>query len=91
MGWVCGFRHEDGTGCSLGPVLEDGLCVWHSSHDDKELPGDAAGFLVGYSRGRDLATCGALGSLAAAEVISHVGARPQADLAGMAHRVLGFS
>ncbi len=49
----------------------------------------AAGFLFGYSRGRELATCGALGSLAAAEVISHVGARPQADLAELAHRVLG--
>lgn len=49
----------------------------------------AAGFLVGYSRGRSMATCGALGSLAAAEVISHVGARPEADLAALAHEVLG--
>jgi sugar/nucleoside kinase (ribokinase family) len=44
----------------------------------------AAGFLFGLSRGRDLATCGRLGSLAAAEVISHVGARPQRALAGLA-------
>jgi sugar/nucleoside kinase (ribokinase family) len=44
----------------------------------------AAGFLVGLSRGRDLATCGRLGSLAAAEVISHVGARPQQPLARLA-------
>lgn len=49
----------------------------------------AAGFLHGYSRGLDLATCGALGSLAAAEVISHVGARPQADLGAMAAELLG--
>lgn len=48
----------------------------------------AAGFLFGVSRGLELATCGALGSLAAAEVISHVGARPQADLAALAADVL---
>ena len=49
----------------------------------------AAGFLFGLSRGLDLATCGALGSLAASEVISHVGARPQADLAALAADLLG--
>ncbi len=40
----------------------------------------AAGFLHGYTRGRDAATCGQLGSLCAAEIISHIGARPEADL-----------
>ncbi len=40
----------------------------------------AAGFLFGVTRGDDLATCGALGSVAAAEVISHFGARPDASL-----------
>ena len=44
----------------------------------------AAGFMVGLSRGLDLATCGRLGSLAAAEVISHVGARPQMPLVELA-------
>ena len=48
----------------------------------------AAGFMVGLSRGLDVATCGRLGSLAAAEVISHVGARPQTPLAGLAGRLL---
>jgi sugar/nucleoside kinase (ribokinase family) len=48
----------------------------------------AAGFLYGFSRGMDLATCGALGSLAAAEVISHVGARPEADLQSLAADLL---
>ena len=43
----------------------------------------AAGFLFGLSRGRDLAACGRLGSLAAAEVISHVGARPLTPLASL--------
>ncbi len=40
----------------------------------------AAGFLHGYVEGFDLHACGRLGSLCAAEVISHVGARPQIDL-----------
>jgi fructokinase len=40
----------------------------------------AAGFLVGLTAGRPLAQCGRLGSIAAAEVISHFGARPQRDL-----------
>jgi fructokinase len=40
----------------------------------------AAGFLAGLTAGRALAACGRLGSIAAAEIISHFGARPQADL-----------
>jgi sugar/nucleoside kinase (ribokinase family) len=40
----------------------------------------AAGFLFGLATGRDLATAGRMGCVAAAEVISHVGARPQRDL-----------
>jgi sugar/nucleoside kinase (ribokinase family) len=40
----------------------------------------AAGFLVGLTRGKDLAECGKLGALAAAEVISHYGARPEIPL-----------
>lgn len=40
----------------------------------------AAGFLYGYTRNRTPADCARLGAIAAAEVIAHVGARPQADL-----------
>ena len=40
----------------------------------------AAGFLAALTRGLDLAECGRWGSVAAAEVISHFGARPQAEL-----------
>jgi sugar/nucleoside kinase (ribokinase family) len=36
----------------------------------------AAGFLFGYTRNRSLGDCARLGSIAAAEVISHVGPRP---------------
>jgi sugar/nucleoside kinase (ribokinase family) len=49
----------------------------------------AAGFLYGHSRGESLATCGRLGAVAAAEVISHLGPRPVADLAELAQPVLG--
>jgi sugar/nucleoside kinase (ribokinase family) len=40
----------------------------------------AAGFLFGLSQGHDLPACGRLGSLAASEVISHMGARPEVPL-----------
>lgn len=43
----------------------------------------AAGFLFGLVRGRSLADCARLGGLAAAEVISHLGARPQIPLADL--------
>lgn len=48
----------------------------------------AAAFLYGRSTGRDLATCGRMGSIAAAEVISHVGARPETQLADLVARML---
>jgi sugar/nucleoside kinase (ribokinase family) len=41
----------------------------------------AAGFLLGYAQGRDLRTCGRMGAIAAAEIISHYGARPETSLA----------
>src|SRR5579863_390765 len=68
-------------------VLADG-----KAHDVRAAPvehvvdttgaGDlyAAGFLYGLTRGLALPTCGAVGSLCAAEIISHFGARPEARL-----------
>ena len=50
----------------------------------------AAGFLVGLTHGLDLEAAGRLGSLAAAEVISHLGARPEVPLAELARRELGL-
>ena len=44
----------------------------------------AAGFLRGLSQGRTLRHCAELGSMAAAEVVSHVGSRPLADLSRLA-------
>jgi sugar/nucleoside kinase (ribokinase family) len=45
----------------------------------------AAGFLVGLSRGADHRSSAQLGALAAAEVIGHLGARPEASLKTLAH------
>ena len=44
----------------------------------------AAGFLVGLSRGADNRTAARLGALAAAEVIQHLGARPETSLKALA-------
>jgi len=44
----------------------------------------AAGFLYGLTNGADLERCARLGSIAAAEVISHVGPRPLVPLSGLA-------
>ncbi|MCC7273980.1 MAG: adenosine kinase [Alphaproteobacteria bacterium] len=46
----------------------------------------ASGFLHGLTAGRDLAACGRLGALAAAEVIGHFGARPETPLAEYVRR-----
>ncbi len=40
----------------------------------------AAGFLAGLTQGKDLAACASMGCVAAGEIISHIGARPEADL-----------
>ncbi len=44
----------------------------------------AAGFLFGLARGHDLPVCGRLASIAAAEIISHIGPRPERALADLA-------
>jgi sugar/nucleoside kinase (ribokinase family) len=44
----------------------------------------AAGFLFGLTQSRGLEDCGRLGSLAAAEIIRHFGARPEVSLADLA-------
>ena len=44
----------------------------------------AAGFLYGLTHGKGLADCGRLGAIAAAEVISHYGARPEVSLKELA-------
>jgi sugar/nucleoside kinase (ribokinase family) len=48
----------------------------------------AAGFLAGHAKGLGLEQSLKLGAIAAAEVISHYGARPEADLRAMAGELL---
>jgi sugar/nucleoside kinase (ribokinase family) len=78
------------TACTVGArgahVLADGG-RWHTPATpvrvvDATGAGDlfAAGFLHGVTTGRDWLTCARMGCTAAGEVISHIGARPEADL-----------
>jgi sugar/nucleoside kinase (ribokinase family) len=46
----------------------------------------ASGFLAGLTQNLDLVDCARLGGLAAAEIISHLGARPQVDLRDLARQ-----
>jgi len=67
-------------------IVEGGECV--EIPVQKTVPVDAtgagdqfaAGFLFGLASGRDMATAGRMGVIAAAEVIGHIGARPKTDL-----------
>ena len=43
----------------------------------------ASGFFYGLVNNRDYLTCGRMGCVAAGEVISHIGARPEADLGAL--------
>jgi sugar/nucleoside kinase (ribokinase family) len=71
-------------GCLV--VTPDGVLHAPAEPVDKVLDttgaGDlfAAGFLFGYTRSMSLAECARIGSIAAAEVISHVGPRPLVEL-----------
>ena len=49
----------------------------------------AAGFLAGLAQGRSTHDCLVMGAVAAAEIISHFGARPEADLRALVAKRLG--
>lgn len=80
----------DIVACTIGPkgvyVAQGGQEVHAPAADavmvDATGAGDmfAAGFLFGLTSDKDLLTCGRMGCLAAGEIISHTGARPEADL-----------
>lgn len=81
---VLGIVTRSEHGCV---IVEAGRRVEVSAEPVDELvdttgAGDlfAAGFLFGLARQAPLDVCGRLGSIAAAEVIQHMGARPLADL-----------
>jgi sugar/nucleoside kinase (ribokinase family) len=50
----------------------------------------AAGFLYGLTQQQSLVTCARLGGVAAGEIISHFGARPEQSLADLAKAAIGF-
>lgn len=79
-------RSEKGSVVVAGPEVLEIPAETVEQLVDTTGAGDlyAAGFLHGFSRGRDLETCAHLGSVAAAEVIGHLGARPQQDLSVLA-------
>lgn len=73
-----------------GAHIWAGGARWHVPADpvkvvDATGAGDlfAGAFLWGLSEGYDLETCGKMGCAAAGEIISHIGARPEADLRGI--------
>ena len=49
----------------------------------------AGGFLYGFAHGRSLGDCARIGGIAAAEIIGHYGARPEADLKALVAARLG--
>jgi sugar/nucleoside kinase (ribokinase family) len=78
-------RSEEGSLVLVGDAVHEVRAEPVSRVVDSTGAGDlyAAGFLFGLTDGRHVAECARLGSIAAAEVISHIGARPEASLAGL--------
>jgi sugar/nucleoside kinase (ribokinase family) len=79
-------RGERGSTVIAGDQIHDIAAVPVEKVVDTTGAGDqyAAGFLFGLAKGRPLDMCGRLGSIAAAEVISHYGPRPQVSLQDLA-------
>ncbi len=76
--------------CTVGA---DGAYIWQDGQEYHALATDvkiidvtgagdlfASGYLFGVVSGRGPLTCGQMGCVAAGEIISHIGARPKADL-----------
>ncbi|MCB9948083.1 MAG: adenosine kinase [Rhodospirillaceae bacterium] len=82
-----------------GSVVLDGMTTYEVPADPVERVVDttgagdlyAAGFLWGFTQGRHPAECGRIGSIAAAEVVGHYGARPERSLADLVAETLGRS
>ncbi len=83
-------RSEDGALATRGDLREDVPAEAIAKLVDTTGAGDlfASGFLVGEARGLGLERSLRLGAIAAAEVIQHYGARPEADLRALADGVL---
>ena len=83
-------RSEKGSLIASGEMVHSIDAVPVNGVVDTTGAGDlyAAGVLYGITHGHDLATSGRIGSIAAAEIISHLGARPAADLSELMRRAL---
>jgi sugar/nucleoside kinase (ribokinase family) len=81
VGITCITRSEKGSLVIAGDETHE-IPPFPTTVVDTTGAGDlyAAGFLYGYTSGRTLAESGRLGSLAASEVIGHMGARPGVPL-----------
>lgn len=85
------------TRAEKGSVIISGTDIFEISAEqvprvvDTTGAGDlfAAGFLYGLSRSLDLHACGRLGGVVAAEIISHIGARPEISLSELVVEKLG--
>jgi sugar/nucleoside kinase (ribokinase family) len=84
-------RSELGAVAAAGGELVEVAAEPVSKVVDTTGAGDlfAAGFLYGHVNGRSLAECLTIGAVAAAEIISHFGARPEADLTVLVRARLG--
>lgn len=82
---ACLTRSEKGSVIVAGDEVYEVPAVPVGKVVDTTGAGDlyAAGFLFGYTQGRDLVECGRIGGIAAAEVIAHYGARPAVALSGL--------
>ncbi len=76
-------RSEKGAVCATGGALHKVAAEPVEKVVDTTGAGDlfAAGFLFGHVRGEEPGRCLKRGAIAAAEIISHYGARPERDLA----------
>ena len=90
-GVVCITRSEKGSVILAGDQVHEIPAERAERLVDTTGAGDlyAAGVLYGVTQGRPLPDCGRIGSIAAAEVISHVGARPAAKLADLVAARMG--
>ncbi|WP_298915195.1 adenosine kinase [uncultured Algimonas sp.] len=86
---LCVTCSADGSIISVGGERHDIPVVWAETLVDTTGAGDqyAAGVLAGRAMGLSWPDAGYLGSIAAAEVIGHYGARPESSVHDMALRV----
>ena len=84
-GEVVVTRGPEGAFIGRGDESHEIPACPHGAVVDTTGAGDlfAAGYLYGRTTGRDPRSSGVIASLAAGEVISHIGARPQADIAAL--------